>query len=221
MRGEECETFGAYASLCAEGRIDSGRATAFLWPGSHTKLVEVDADGRITRSYTTLAGEILQAVARHTLLAASLPAAWPEKLDSEALSAGGRAVARDGLGRAAFLVRIAALAGALDARARASFWIGAVVAADVDALAGHPILEPGRPVFVGGRDPLRALLRERTGPAPRGARGRRSSLKLAMTASAIGACAVAAQAAMTAAVEVPENLRPGPLPACGIGPGGV
>ena len=88
MRGEECETFGACTLLRAEGRIEPGRATAFLWPGSHTKLVEVDADGRITRSHTTLAGEMLQAVARHTLLAASLPADWPDELDPEAAAAG-------------------------------------------------------------------------------------------------------------------------------------
>jgi 2-dehydro-3-deoxygalactonokinase len=43
MRGEECETFGAHAALLAEGRIAPGEASVFLWPGSHTKLVAVDA----------------------------------------------------------------------------------------------------------------------------------------------------------------------------------
>jgi 2-dehydro-3-deoxygalactonokinase len=190
MRGEECETFGACAVLRADGRIEPGRATAFLWPGSHTKLVEVDAEGRITRSHTTLAGEMLQAVARHTLLAASLPADWPYEIDPEAAAAGARAVAQGGLGRAAFLVRIAALSGALDERGRASFWIGAVVEADMISLLGHPILEPGRLVFVGGRDPLRALYaaglaRRHHGPVVP------LELSLALSASAIGACAVA------------------------------
>ncbi|MHB1562332.1 MAG: 2-dehydro-3-deoxygalactonokinase, partial [Isosphaeraceae bacterium] len=113
MRGEECETLGALRTLLADGRTAPGRALAFLWPGSHTKLVEVDADGRIARSFTTLAGEILEAVGHHTILAASLPAGWPEQPDPDAVAAGARAVARHGLGRGAFLVRIAALSGAL------------------------------------------------------------------------------------------------------------
>jgi 2-dehydro-3-deoxygalactonokinase len=40
---------------------------------------------------------------------------------------------------------------------RASFWIGAVVADDVINLARHSILQAGRPVWVGGREPLRSL----------------------------------------------------------------
>ena len=192
MRGEECETFGARAALLAAGRIAPGEGSVFLWPGSHTKLVEVDAEGRIARSHTTLAGEMLQAVARHTLVAASLPEALPDEPDTDAAAAGARAAVRYGLGRAAFLVRIAALTETLDARARASFWIGAVVADDFEGLAGHPILEPGRPVFVGGREPLRSLYAD--GLARRHA-GPVVALddRLAEAASALGACAVAAR----------------------------
>ena len=40
---------------------------------------------------------------------------------------------------------------------RASFWIGAVVADDLDHLAAHPILTARRLVWIGGRDPLRTL----------------------------------------------------------------
>ena len=157
MRGEECETWGAYTTLIAAGRIQPGQESVFLWPGSHTKLVAVDTAGRIARSSTTLAGELLQAAAHHTLLAASLPETLPEDVDPDAAAAGARAVARNGLGRAAFLVRIAALTGSLDPHGRASFWIGASVAADGLALARHPLLSPGRPVWVGGRQPLRSL----------------------------------------------------------------
>jgi 2-dehydro-3-deoxygalactonokinase len=190
MRGEECETLGARAALIADGRLAPGQGSVFLWPGSHTKLVEVDADGRIARSFTTLAGEILQAVAQHTLLAASLPRVLPDELDRDAALDGASAAERHGLGRAAFLVRIAALCGNLDDKGRASFWIGATVAADVASLADHPILETDRPVYVGGREPLRALYasglaRRRGGPVI----GLDDAL--AEAASALGACAVA------------------------------
>jgi 2-dehydro-3-deoxygalactonokinase len=192
MRGEECETLGAQAALIADGRIAPGQGSVFLWPGSHTKLVEVDAQGRIARSFTTLAGEILQAVAQHTLLAASLPVVLPDELDDDAAADGARAAARYGLGRSAFLVRIAALGRTLDERRRASFWIGAAVGSDVIALAGHPILEPGRSIWVGGREPLRALYA--AGLAHRHA-GPVVPLDdpLAEAASALGACAVAAR----------------------------
>jgi 2-dehydro-3-deoxygalactonokinase len=157
MRGEESETRGAYAALTTGGQIASDESPVFLWPGSHTKLVEVDGAGRITRSQTTLAGELLQAVARHTLVASSLPASLPEYVDLDAASAGERAVEQDGLGRAAFLVRIAALSQGLNLAERASFWIGAVVADDVINLVRHSMLTPGRSVWVGGRQPLRGL----------------------------------------------------------------
>src|SRR5262249_15271664 len=79
MRGEECETLGARAALLAAGRLAPGEEAVFLWPGSHTKLVAADAAGRIARSFTTLAGEILQAVAQHSLVSASLPATLPDR----------------------------------------------------------------------------------------------------------------------------------------------
>lgn len=155
MRGEECETLGAWLAMRPPG------PSVFVWPGSHTKLVEVSPEGTIRRSYTTLAGEILSALSAHTLIKASLPDRLPEDPDPEAAEMGARLVEREGLGRVAFLVRIAALSGSLDEVQRASFLLGAVVADDADRLARHPILGGGGDVFVGGRRPLRGLYRDR------------------------------------------------------------
>jgi 2-dehydro-3-deoxygalactonokinase len=158
MRGEECETLGVLSRLNRLATQDEAQGElAFVWPGSHTKLVEVDRLGRITGSHTSLAGEFLQAIARHTLIAASLPSRFPESVDPDAAEAGARAVRDQGLERAAFLVRIAALEGAMNLDQRASFWVGAVVANDISHLERHPILAPSRPVWVGGREPLRQL----------------------------------------------------------------
>lgn len=197
MRGEECETIGAWMHLRDPDRADSSGSvrgsherSAFLWPGSHTKLVEVDPTGRIVRSQTTLAGEMMQAMARHTLLSASLPDELPDDPDPEAVAIGGRLVGREGLGRAAFLVRVAALTEALGIRERAAFWIGAVVADDVAHLARHPILGANPDVWVGGRQPLRKLYAGRLGRV-HGAPVFAIDAEVAETASAFGAIAVA------------------------------
>ncbi len=184
MRGEECETFGAL-ELTA-----TSLPAAFVWPGSHTKLVRVDAAGKIHASTTTLAGELTVAVARHTLLAASLPAALPDEPDADAVAAGARRVAREGIGRCAFLVRMAALSGALDPARRAAFWIGAVVADDADHFTRHPLMASGIPVWVGGSEPFRhlytdALSTRHPGPV------RSLSNEDADRVSALGALAVA------------------------------
>lgn len=191
MRGEECETYGALLEL-ARGAVPSQSepGLAFVWPGSHTKLVEVDGQGRIMRSQTSLAGEMSQAVGRHTLLAASLPAHWPDRLDCEAAEAGARAALEYGLQRAAFLVRIAALGGVMNADERAAFWIGVMTAEDVGHMVRDPIMATGRPVFVGGREPLRTwyarwLGRFHDGPVTP------LDDELAEIASALGALAIA------------------------------
>jgi 2-dehydro-3-deoxygalactonokinase len=184
MRGEECETLGAVAKLGATGPL------AMLWPGSHTKLVAVDDSGRITRSHTTLAGELTTALARHTLLAASLPETLPDDPDPAAVAAGGRVVAEAGLGRAAFLVRVAALTGSLGLEQRAAFWIGAVVADDARHLARHPILATPIPLWVGGRQPQRSLYAARLAEAIAGPVEMFDD-ETAEAVSALGALAVA------------------------------
>jgi 2-dehydro-3-deoxygalactonokinase len=194
MRGEECETLGAIFLLARRGDAIArdGTGGVFVWPGSHTKLVEVDPQGRIARSHTSLAGELLQAVARHTLVAASLPAALPEVLDLDAAESGARAAIGRGLGRAAFLVRIAALGKVMGPEARASFWIGALVADDVGTLARHSILSAPRPVWVGGREPLRSQYATRLS-LHLGGRVSPLADDLAEAVSAVGALEVAAR----------------------------
>ena len=185
MRGEECETLGAWHALGLDGE------TTFVWPGSHTKVVSVDFDGRITWSTTTLAGEMAVALARHTILAKSLPDPFPDDLDPEALALGVRLGASEGLGRAAFLVRIADLTGALDASRRAAFWIGAIIGDECEDLTMAKL--GGRIVRVGGRQPQRSLYARRL-LEDLGEPTEALDDDLAARASALGALAVAVRA---------------------------
>jgi 2-dehydro-3-deoxygalactonokinase len=190
MRGEECETLGAWSLLEGAEPAAANRRTVFVWPGSHTKVVEVDGQGRILRSHTSLAGELTAALARHTLLKASLPETLPEQPDLDAVALGARLAGRDGLGRAAFLVRVAALGETLDPAGRAGFLIGAVIADDAANLARHSIFDGPARVWVGGREPQRslyaAMLRGRIEPPVLAIEG-----SLAEDASARGAWDVA------------------------------
>jgi 2-dehydro-3-deoxygalactonokinase len=191
MRGEECETLGALTELRMRGMLElNQQSVIFVWPGSHTKVVEIDGRGRIIRSHTSLGGELIDAVSRHTLLAASLPACLPESFDLAAVEAGAATAAREGIARAAFLVRIAMLQGTLSPEDRAAFWVGAVVGDDAAHLVRHPVFMPDRPVWVGGRKPLRALY---TGFLGRLHRGPVLALDddLADSASALGALEIA------------------------------
>jgi 2-dehydro-3-deoxygalactonokinase len=152
MRGEECETFGAWHLL--------GRPTPplmFLWPGSHTKLVALASQGQIARSYTTLAGELLEAIAKHTLVSASLPKEFPAEPELTALAKAEELLETHGLGRLAFLVRLSQVLGRADPSWRAAFWTAAVATDDAWHLARQAMLRAEVPIWVGGRQPLRSL----------------------------------------------------------------
>jgi 2-dehydro-3-deoxygalactonokinase len=164
MRGEETEAVALVDRLAWAG------AALLVLPGSHTKFVRLDADGRIAACATTLAGELLQLLSTQSLLAASVGSAYADALDPAALEAGADAAARVGLARAAFGVRTLDLFGGADRNARACYLLGTVLASDLQtldhgsALAGTgpalAVLVAGRPLV---RDALCHLLRRRRG----------------------------------------------------------
>lgn len=63
MRGEEVETVAVIESL------PKGQPYLLVLPGSHTKFVSVDRDGKITGCLTTITGELLSVITNDTLIA--------------------------------------------------------------------------------------------------------------------------------------------------------
>jgi 2-dehydro-3-deoxygalactonokinase len=71
MRGEETQVFGSIDLYGVEVPV------TFMFLSSHTKLVDVDQNRRITRSFTTLSGQVFNALRFQTLLASSIPEGKP------------------------------------------------------------------------------------------------------------------------------------------------
>lgn len=155
MRGEETLCLG----LLAMGRLAAGATLLNL--GSHWKVVRIDPEGRIAGSHTSLAGELIHVVQTQTILAGSVPAERPARLDPAWLAAGMREESGSGLARALFCVRLLEqrLPESLPEE-RLAYLVGAVLGAEVEALARQGHLSSGQPVLLTGGSVLAAAWRE-------------------------------------------------------------
>jgi 2-dehydro-3-deoxygalactonokinase len=106
---------------------------------------------------TTISGELLSVLTHHTILTEAVGAAFvqPETYDREMMLAGAAACSA-GISRAAFSTRILrTLAGEAHEKA-ASFLLGVVLAADVEALKAFDV--PVSRLYVAGREPVQQAL---------------------------------------------------------------
>ncbi|MFL6436240.1 MAG: 2-dehydro-3-deoxygalactonokinase [Terriglobales bacterium] len=144
MRGEETLCAGLFAlGLVAPPCI-------VLNLGSHWKAIELDRDGRIQSSITSLSGELIHAAQLHTILASSVSSEKPQQLAQSWIDAGMKEQRRSGLGRAAFAVRLLDLAEQGTKEDRLAFLIGAFIASDVDGLLSRGMLRSDLNVAVVG-----------------------------------------------------------------------
>ena len=137
MRGEEVETFGLLERKSLQG------PALFIFPGSHSKFVTMDANHRITACVTTMAGELLHVITGKTILASAVGNSFAHELDEPMLLEGARCCTRVGLGRACFSVRILEQFGGTTTEQRANFLLGAVLAQDILALKQSSAIQLG------------------------------------------------------------------------------
>jgi 2-dehydro-3-deoxygalactonokinase len=152
LRGEECEVFGILQA------IGQGGPLCILLPGSHTKLLHIDSQSRITASYTTMGGELMQALAQHTILASSVT--WPPPGEPvwSAVETGAKFAQEWGVARGAFAVRLADIMVGIERHERSWFLVGLIVGNDWTELAKWPLFDKAIPLLIGGREPLRSVL---------------------------------------------------------------
>ena len=142
MRGEESELYGITDGT--EGQ------TLFVLPGSHSKLIETDAEGRISRFSTMLTGEMLAAVATGTILKDAVDLSVSEFEEEKLLEGADYALSR-GYAEALFKVRVLKNFFSGTPVEVYSFFLGAILSSEVKAIA-----ESDAPrVVIGGRRQLK------------------------------------------------------------------
>jgi 2-dehydro-3-deoxygalactonokinase len=145
MRGEETQVFGAIELY--EVKVP----TTFMFLTSHTKLIDVDEAYRITRSFTTISGQIFDALRFHSFLASSLPEQNPSGIHREALLRGIEFGLKVGILRAGLMVRFMHILMHTSPEERFSFLEGIIIASDIQAIQnGYPFMRK-RLVILGDR----------------------------------------------------------------------
>ena len=151
MRGEETELFGLYDTL--DG--------VYILPGSHSKIIEVDENGKITGFKTELTGEMIAALSQNTVLKSTVDLSV-EKYSEEYLLKGYRYCNEFGINEALFKVRVLGNLMGADKVQTYSFFMGVVLSAEINTvLKTNP-----KTVTVGGKKQIKeatvALLKATT-----------------------------------------------------------
>jgi 2-dehydro-3-deoxygalactonokinase len=144
MRGEETLVAGLFetGNLAPGGRL--------LNAGSHWKLIDTDAEARVTRSRTSLGGEVMHAVQANTLISASLPQGPLARIDYPFLEDGAAAARQHGLLRALFGIRLLDQLGEATPDERLSWLAGACIAEDLRGFSHGDAAAPGTRIVVSG-----------------------------------------------------------------------
>ena len=149
MRGEETELMGLCDALSED--------TLYVLPGSHTKLIQTDVEGRICSISTELTGEMLRALSEGTILRESVMLG--REFDEEFLLRGYRHAETRGLNAALFATRVIHRLEGASSLQTYSFFLGAVYAAEVKNI----LCSSAKRIVIGGKPalqkPLAYLLR--------------------------------------------------------------
>ena len=124
MRGEETEFIGLSAELGGE------KSCMYILPGSHSKLIRVDKNGRVFDFSTTLTGEMIAALSQGTILKDAVDLSQSET-DNEYLIKGFEYCSMHGINNALFKVRILKNMFGASPKQTYSFFLGVVLNAEI------------------------------------------------------------------------------------------
>ena len=142
MRGEETELLGSF-----EG------AGTYILPGSHSKIIDVDEQGRVVRFKTMLTGEMIAALSQNTILKDAVQL-QNFAVDEEFLLMGYEYARDHGLNEALFKVRILKNLFGKSPEQIYNFYMGVVLCDEIgQILAGEPVK-----IVIGGKKQIKAFM---------------------------------------------------------------
>ncbi len=142
LRGEETEIYGAVPPG------DEDKRLLFLHFGSHNKSILYE-NGSITKAVTTIGGELLWALANHTILKSSVGSLDDCKLEEEHVRMGYESAQQHSVSRTLFMARIHQVLGGLSKAQALSFVYGVLVQSDLSAFAPLLATKPDKLVLYG------------------------------------------------------------------------
>ncbi|MCM3745913.1 2-dehydro-3-deoxygalactonokinase [Paenibacillus pasadenensis] len=126
MRGEEAEIFG-YLNSLGENKNDD---ILFMHYGSHHKCIQL-IHGGITKCRTSITGELMTAVAQHTILKSSLLPLEEVVPEIEWVKKGLHVAHRSGFGRVLFSTRVLDTMEQRSSQEVSSLFLGALLSLDL------------------------------------------------------------------------------------------
>ena len=150
--GEKCENssekYANFDQSADESKENWGRI--FVLPGSHSKIIRTDRDGRVVSFSTMLTGEMLMSLSQSTILKDAVDISIGE-FDREHLIWGCKFATEEGLNKSLFKVRILKNAFKANPVQVYSFFVGAVLSDEI-----HSILSDDcREVVIGGNHQIK------------------------------------------------------------------
>ena len=145
MRGEETELFGLIDPTYGD--------CMYVLPGSHSKLIRVDEQGKIVSFATMLTGEMNAVIAPNTILRDAVDIKNAD-LDLNYLLQGYEACRENGLNHTLFRVRILKNLFGAEPSARYSFYLGAILCGEIEQIRKSGV----DTVVLGGQKHLRAAM---------------------------------------------------------------
>lgn len=142
MRGEETEIYG----ISEQPHENS----LYVLPGSHSKLIYIDEENRISNFSTELTGELISAVANHTILSDIIDLNQNE-INPEYLQKGYLFAKEHGINAALFKVRSLKLFLNCNSCELYNYFIGAVLAPEINNIIKSSVDK----IIVGGKRQLK------------------------------------------------------------------
>lgn len=152
MRGEETEAMAVFSLL----KPTISDEHIFVMPGTHTKFIKLDKNGRIVKSKTATTGEILSLLTKKSLIATDVHHRFYDEIDESYLLSGFHSARSNGIGSAVFDVRILGQTHNASRNQRANYLLGAVLSSDIQLLENF--LEPNETVVLTGKKELREAI---------------------------------------------------------------